>query len=76
MSGGGSGSTAQRFADRLASLNSADGLSSALGFIVSTARTQVVTGTAIQQLDGFCPLGYCDAPAIKQKTPADEPSHS
>ena len=61
-SGGGSGlSTAERFAAKLASLNSADGLSSALSFSVFKA-TQVATGTATQQLDGRCPKGYCDAP--------------
>jgi hypothetical protein len=57
-SGGGSGlSTAQRFAAKLASLNSADGLSSALGFSVFTVGT-AKEGTATQQQDGSCPLGY------------------
>ena len=69
-SGGGSGlSTAERFAAKLASLNSADGLSSALGFSVFTVGTARV-GTATQHQEGLCPLGYCDAPRHQTKTPA------
>ena len=62
-------STVERFAAKLASLNSADGLSSALGFSVFTVGTARV-GTATQQQEGLCPLGYCDAPRHQTKTPA------
>ena len=59
---GGSGvSTAGRFANRLAAVNSAEGLSAALGFNV-TSTQDVLVGTVTRQMSASCAPGYwCSA---------------